>query len=151
MINDAEEEEIELDYENVAMLGPNLGISNLRKIGVLNKLCDQYGVDTVSTGSSIAFAMEAAEKGIINDDFGFGDFEKVKGLIKDIAYRQGLGEQLAEGTKRTGQKWGQGSESWAMQVKNLEITAYNCYSLPGMALAFGTSPIGAHHKDSWVH
>jgi len=150
MIMDAEGQEIELDYENVAMLGSNLGIGDLKKVGVLNKLCDRYGVDTISAGSSIAFAMEAAEKGIIDEDLAFGDYEGAKQLIHDISYREGLGDQLGEGTRRTAEKWGGDSETWAMQIKNLEISAYNCYSLPGMALAFGTSPIGGHHKDSWV-
>ncbi|MBS3814047.1 aldehyde ferredoxin oxidoreductase family protein [Candidatus Bipolaricaulota bacterium] len=150
MIMDAEDEEIELDYENVAMLGPNLGIGNLRQVGVLNKLCDQYGLDTISGGSSVAFAMEAAQKGLIEEDIEFGDYEGAKQLLEDISLRRGIGDQLAEGTKRTAKQWGNESEGWAMQIKNLEISAYNCYSLPGMALAFGTSPIGGHHKDSWV-
>jgi len=147
---DADGKEAELDYENLAMLGPNLGIGDLQEVAALNRLCDKYGLDTISTGSSIAFAMESAEKGIIDEDLSFGDYPAARRLLRDIVKRRGLGDQLAEGTKRAASSFGGGSSAWAMQIKGLEISAYDCHTLPGMALAYGTCSIGAHHKDSWL-
>lgn len=143
-------EKSELDYENVAMLGSNILLGDLRKVGVLNRLCDMYGLDTISMGNCLAFVMEASERGLISDKVEWGDFNEVKQLIEDTAYRRGLGDFLAEGTMRMSFKLKGGSEKWAMHVKGLEISAYNCHTAPGMALAYGTSPIGAHHKDAWI-
>ncbi|MEM2579054.1 MAG: aldehyde ferredoxin oxidoreductase C-terminal domain-containing protein, partial [Desulfurococcaceae archaeon] len=92
----------------------------------------------------------ASERGLISDKVEWGDFNEVKQLIEDTAYRRGLGDFLAEGTMRMSFKLKGGSEKWAMHVKGLEISAYNCHTAPGMALAYGTSPIGAHHKDAWI-
>ena len=150
VINDASGEAAELDYENVAMLGSNLGIGDIKKAGELNKICDQYGLDTISAGSLIGFAMEASQKGLIDEEINFGDFEKSKELLHKIANKEGLGKTLAEGTKRAAEKIGGDSLDWAMQVKGLEVSAYDCHTLPGMALAFGTAAIGAHHKESWL-
>ena len=150
LIKDVDGEEAELDYENVALLGSNIGLGDLEKIGKLNRLADMYGVDTISAGSAIAFAMECSEKKIIEDRIEWGDFEAAKSLLEDIVNRRGLGDLLAEGVKRVSKKLGKESESFAMHVKGLEITGYDCHAAPGMALAYGTSPIGAHHKDAWI-
>ncbi len=140
----------ELDYENVAMLGSNIGIGDLNKVSHLNKLADDLGLDTISLGSSIAFAMEATEKGLIEDGIEWGDFDAAVQLTEDIAYRRGgLGNLMAEGTRTAAEKLGNGAMNFAMQVKGLEISAYDCHAAPGMALAYGTSSIGAHHKDAW--
>ncbi|MCD6340394.1 MAG: aldehyde ferredoxin oxidoreductase C-terminal domain-containing protein, partial [Desulfurococcales archaeon] len=80
----------------------------------------------------------------------WGDYKKYKELIEDIAYRRGIGDLLAEGTKRISEKIKGDSWKWAMNVKGLEISAYDCHAAPAMALAYSTSPIGAHHKDAWV-
>ena len=151
VVEDYEGEESELDYENVAMLGSNIGIGDLKKIAVLNKLADKYGLDTISLGSTIAFSMEAKERGILPEAPEWGDFNAVKELIEDIAYkRTSLGKLLSQGTMRASQKLGGESYKFAMNIKGLEISAYDCRAAPAMALAFGTSPIGAHHKDAWV-
>jgi aldehyde:ferredoxin oxidoreductase len=139
----------EIDYENVGMLGPNLGIGDYAKIAVLNKIADDFGMDTISLGSVIGFAMEASEKHLINEKIEWGDAATAIQLAEDIALRRGLGDLLAEGTKNAAQKLGNGAEEFAMHVKGLEISAYDCHAAPGMALAYGTSPIGAHHKDAW--
>ncbi|RLE64790.1 MAG: aldehyde ferredoxin oxidoreductase [Thermoprotei archaeon] len=148
LINDVENEIAELDYENVALLGPNIGLGDLRKIARLNRLADMYGVDTISLGSVIAFAMEASEKGLVKEKLEWGDFETAKKLLEDIVFRRDLGNLLAEGVKRASSKLG--GENFAMHVKGLEVTGYDCHATPGMALAYGTSPIGAHHKDAWI-
>ncbi|RLE57114.1 MAG: aldehyde ferredoxin oxidoreductase [Candidatus Methanomethylicota archaeon] len=150
VIEDAEGRSSELDYENVTMLSSNIGVGDIRKVGVLNRICDEMGIDTISSGNVIGFIMEASEKGLVNEKIEWGDFEKAKELLYDISYRRGIGNLLAEGVRKISRKLGEGSERWAMHVKGLEISAYDCHAAPGMALAFGTSPIGAHHKDAWV-
>ncbi len=151
VVLDYEGRESELDYENVAMLGSNIGLGHLGKVSALSRIADELGLDTISLGSTIGLAMEASEKGLIKDNIEWGDFEKVKTLISDIAYRRGdLGNLLAEGVMRVSQKLGGESQDWAMHVKGLEASAYDCHTVPGMALAYATSPIGAHHKDAWI-
>ncbi|MEA2090548.1 MAG: aldehyde ferredoxin oxidoreductase family protein [Thermoproteota archaeon] len=150
IIDDFEGKKSELDYENIAMLGSNIGLGNLKKVATLNRMADEMGLDAISLGSSIAFAMEASEKGLIDKNVTWGDYEDAKALVEDITYRRGIGDLLAEGVKRAAEKIGGESAKWAMQVKGLEISAYDCHLCPGMALSYGTSPIGAHHKDAWV-
>ncbi|OYT45559.1 MAG: aldehyde ferredoxin oxidoreductase [Desulfurococcales archaeon ex4484_42] len=146
---DSEELRAELDYENVAMLGSNIGIDDLTKVSYLNLLADKLGLDTISLGSVIGFAMELSERGLIEESIEWGDFKTAKELTENIAYRRGLGDLLAEGVKAASEHVGKGSGKFAMHVKGLEISAYDCHAAPGMALAYGTSPIGAHHKDAW--
>ncbi|MCD6558611.1 MAG: aldehyde ferredoxin oxidoreductase family protein [Palaeococcus sp.] len=150
VVLDAEAHESELDYENVALLGSNLGLGKLNEVSVLNRIADEMGMDTISLGDSIAFIMEAKERGLIKEDAPvFGDFKKAKQLALDIAYRRGeLGNFGAEGVMRMAQKLN--AHDFAMHVKGLEISGYNCFIYPAMALAFGTSSIGAHHKEAWV-
>ena len=140
----------ELDYENIGMLGSNLLISNLKVVGTLNRMADDYGLDTISLGSVLGFAAEASEKGYIDEKIEWGDKDKFIELIHKIVKREGIGNILALGTKKAAEKIGHNSIDFAMQVKGLEVSAYNCHATPGMALSFGTSPIGAHHKDAWV-
>jgi aldehyde:ferredoxin oxidoreductase len=151
VVRDAEGEPSELDYENVAMLGSNIGLGDLAKVAVLNRLADQYGMDTISLGSVLAFAAEASEQGLIEERIEWGDFERFAELVREIALRETeLGNLLAEGTRRAAERLGGDSMRYAMQVKGLEVSAYDCHAAPGMALAYATSPIGAHHKDAWV-
>ena len=149
-ILDKEGHQSELDYENVGMLGSNLEIFDLSQVGSLNYLCDDYGIDTISAGAVLAFYADVIEQGLMQGDFEFGQAEKAKELLRKIAYREQEGELLAQGTKKMAEKVGQGSIDFAMQVKGLEISAYNCKYLPGMALGYGTCSIGAHHKEAWI-
>jgi aldehyde:ferredoxin oxidoreductase len=151
VIKDSEGRDSELDYENIGMLGPNLEINDLPQVGVLNYLADDYGLDTISLGSVLGMAAEAHQHGVLNEEFKWGDFEKAKELTKRLATRTDeLGSLLAEGTMRMAIQWGGEAQNWAIHVKGLECSAYNAFTIPGMALSFGTSPIGAHHKDAWV-
>ncbi len=145
------EEKAEPDYENIAMLGSNLGIAGIDKVSHLNDVIDDLGMDTISAGSVIAFTMEATEKGVISRDEGieWGDHKRAEELLKLIARREGIGEILCRGTRYASKRLGKGSERYAMNVKGLEISAYDCHAAPGMALAYGTCSIGAHHKDAW--
>lgn len=150
VVEDFDGLESELDYENVAMLGANLGIGDLKKVAALNRLADAFGLDTISLGNVIGFVMEASERGLVKEKIAWGDYEASKALIEDIAYRRGLGATLAEGVRFTSEKVGGDSSQWAMHVKGLEISGYDCHAAPAMALSYATSPIGAHHKDAWV-
>lgn len=149
-IHDHEGRESELDYENVGMLGSNLEIFDLPQLASLNYLCDDYGLDTISAGGVLGFYADAIDHGSIEGNFKFGDAERAKELLRMTAYREGVGNFLAEGSRRMAQEIGRDSMDYAIQVKGLECSAYNCKFIPGMALAFATSPIGAHHKESWV-
>ena len=151
VILDTNGEESELDYENVVMLGSNIGVGDLKQVGRLNRMCDMMGLDTISAGSTLGFAMEASQKKLVNGlKIDWGDFEGSQRLLEDMAYMRGHGALFGLGTKAAAEKIGHGAIDWAMQVKGLECSAYDCHLCPGMALSFGTSPIGAHHKDAWV-
>ncbi len=151
VVKDSDGEPSEIDYENVAMLGSNIGIGDLKQVATLNRLADIYGIDTISLGSAIGFAMEASEKRIIQEGIKWGDFKAAKNLLEDIVnLRTPLGKTLAKGVKAAAQEFKNGSEKWAMHVKGLEISAYDCHGMPAMALSYGTCSIGAHHKDAWV-
>jgi aldehyde:ferredoxin oxidoreductase len=151
VVNDVDNEPAELDYENVTLLGSNIGLGDLRKVAHLNRICDDYGLDTISTGNVIGFAMEASEKKLIDYSIEWGDFEKAKALIESIAFRKDkIGAMLAEGVRNASEQIGKDSQKWAMHVKGLEVTAYDCHTTPAMALAYGTALSGAHHKDAFV-
>jgi aldehyde:ferredoxin oxidoreductase len=151
VVKDSERKESELDYENVAMLGSNIGLGNLKSIAALNRMADEYGLDAISLGNVLGFAMEASEKRLIKEEVPWGKYKATKALIADIALRRGyLGNLLADGVYSASQEVGGESALWAMHVKGLETSAYDCHTTPGMALAYATSCIGAHHKDAWV-
>jgi aldehyde:ferredoxin oxidoreductase len=150
IIKDSSGQQAELDYENVGMLGPNIGLRSLPQVAQLNRMADEWGLDTISLGSCIGFLMEASEKGLIPEKVKWGDFEAAQKLTVEIGKGEGLGKLASNGVKAAAEIIGKGSQKWAMHVKGLEISAYNCHACPGMALSFATSPIGAHHKDAWI-
>ncbi len=151
VVKDSDRKESELDYENVAMLGSNIGLGNLKSVAALNRVADEYGLDAISLGNVLGFAMEASEKGLIKERLPWGKYKATRALITDIAHRKGyLGNMLADGVYAASQEIGNGSDRWAMHVKGLETSAYDCHTTPAMALAYATSSIGAHHKDAWV-
>ena len=150
VVTDSDGAPTEVDYENVAMLGSNIGLGDLAQVATLNRVADELGLDTISLGSVLGFAMEASEKGLVSEKIPWGNFTEAKALTEDIAYRRGLGAVLAEGVRSAAARIGGDSADWAMHVKGLEVSAYNCHTAPAMALAYGTSPIGAHHKDAWA-
>jgi len=151
IITNTDNEPAELDYENATLLGSNIGLGDLKKVAHLNRLCDNYGLDTISTGNAIGFAMEASERKLINDKLEWGDFEAAKMLTEEIASNSGkLGQLLAQGVRSASEKLGKDSAKWAMHVKGLEVSAYDCHTTPAMALAYGTAASGAHHKDAWI-
>ncbi|MEM1583654.1 MAG: aldehyde ferredoxin oxidoreductase family protein [Nitrososphaerota archaeon] len=147
--------EIGVEYETAAMIGSNTGLKTLEEIAYANYLCDDYGVDTITMGSIIAFVMECFQKGILEErDIGFkvqwGDIECVSKLIEITAKKEGFGELTAQGVKKMSEKIGRGSEKFAMHVKGLEISAYDHRAATAMALSYATCDIGAHHNRSWA-
>jgi aldehyde:ferredoxin oxidoreductase len=138
------------EYESAVMLGSNLGVGDRDAILAANYLCDQYGLDTISTGNVIGFAMECCQKGLLQarDTGGlaltWGDGDLVHKLIKMIALRQGFGSRLAEGVMRLSREI-PGSESFAMQVKGLELAAYDPRGVFGQGLSYATAPRGGEH------
>ena len=99
----------------------------------------------------LGFYADAIERGAADGDFKFGDAEKGKELLVQIALREGkVGNLLADGTLRMAKAYGKNSEAYAIQVKGLEAAAYNCKFIPGQALAFGVAAIGAHHREAWI-
>jgi aldehyde:ferredoxin oxidoreductase len=140
------------EYETIGLLGSNCGIGDIEYVAVANQLCNDYGLDTISTGNVIAFAIECFQKGLILDkdtdglklEFGNGDLTIE--LIKKIASRESFGDQLAEGTKRLAEKIGQGAEKFAMQSKGQGFAAYEPRGLVGMGLLYATATPGANHS-----
>jgi len=150
VVKDSDRKESEIDYENIVMLGSNIGLGNLKQVAALNRVADELGLDTISLGNVLGFAIETSEKRRLDEEFHWGKYKETKALINDIAYRRGFGDVLAEGVQAAAAKIGHGSADWAMHVKGLEVSAYNCHAAPAMALAYATSSIGAHHKEAWI-
>lgn len=131
------------EYESIWALGANLGIDDLEAVVRANLLCNRLGLDTISAGGSLACAMELAAEGGLAGDLKFGCPETVLALLPKIARREGLGAELAEGTKRLAARLG--APELAMQVKGLELPAYDPRGMPGQGLGFATSNRGGCH------
>ena len=131
------------EYESLGLLGANLGIDDLDKVNQLNHLCNQLGLDTISTGSVVAAYIEMAEKSLIDADIRFGDGEKIEQIIKKIAFREGIGSEMADGAKEFARL--KGHPELAMQVKGLDLPAFDPRGMKGQALGYMTSNRGACH------
>lgn len=144
------------EYETLALTGSNCGISDLNAIAKFNLLCDFLGLDTISTGNVVAFAMECYEKGLITkEDTGgleltFGNVDAYIKMPELIARREGIGAILADGVKIAAEKIDKGAEKYAVHVKGLEYPGYDPRGSIGMALAYATADRGACHLRSWV-
>lgn len=143
------------EFETIALLGSNCMIGDISEIAYANYVCDELGLDTISAGVVCSWTIECCEKGLLDreavgKDIRFGDLESVVHLLECIARRKGVGELLAGGVKAASRKLGQGSEAFAIHVKGLEWSGYECRNAPGMMLAYMTSDIGAHHARAWV-
>jgi aldehyde:ferredoxin oxidoreductase len=141
------------DYETIYAFGHNLTISSPEFIVAANQLCDELGLDTMSTGLTIGFAMECLEKGIITpkETYGlklsFGSPEGLLGLIEDIAYRRNFGDVLADGSKAAAARFGGGSSSFAIHSKGLEFGGYEPRGSFAQALQYALSNRGGCHHD----
>lgn len=149
------DQEIWLDgpeYDAVAMLGGNLGIGEIEQIAHLNYLCDEYGLDTVSTGNCLGFVMECFEKKLLNSkktdgvELKFGGYQEAAVLIPQISRKEGFGAFLAKGVKQMAQELGKSAADFAMHIKGQEISGFETRCAPGTMLAYATSDLGANHS-----
>ncbi|TRO51949.1 aldehyde ferredoxin oxidoreductase [Candidatus Bathyarchaeota archaeon] len=139
------------EYETLASLGSNCGISDLKAICKANELCQKYAIDTISTGTTISFAMECYEHGLLTKkdtggiDLSFGNADSMLKVIELIGEKRGLGLLLARGTKRVAEKIGNGAEEFAVHVKGEEVPMHDPRLKRGEALGYAVSPTGADH------
>jgi aldehyde:ferredoxin oxidoreductase len=148
-------EEQRLEYETVFALGPLCGISDPECVLEAARLCDRFGLDAISAGGTLAWAIETAKKGLLPDasalGLRFGDGEALLSAIRAIAHRESVGALLAEGSRRAAVATGSSSSDWAMHVKGLELPGYDPRSLKTMALGLAVSPRGACHNRSGAY
>ena len=141
-----------VEYENVFALGPLCGVSDPDDVLVASKRCDELGLDTISAGGTIAWAMECAERGLIDAPWmRFGDGAALLRAIEETGARTGLGELLAEGSRRAAEHVGQGSAAFAPHVKGLELPGYEPRTLQAMALGLAVNARGADHNRSGAY
>ncbi len=139
------------EYETLAALGSNCGVSDLKAVCKANELCQRYSIDTISTGVTISFAMECFENGLLTKedtggmDLSFGNAESMLKLVEMIGEKRGLGALLAEGTKRVAERIGNGAEEFAFHVKGQEVPMHDPRLKRGEALGYAVSPTGADH------
>lgn len=145
------------EYETIALMGSNLGMKSIEDVAYLCYRCNELGMDTISLGGVLGFAIEAFEKGVITNkdfngnDIGWGKAKELAKLIEDIAHRRGkVGDILAEGTKVAAEKLGKDSENFAVHVNGLDIPGYDPRGTFGMGLAYATSDRGACHQRAWT-
>jgi len=139
------------EYETLAALGSNCGVSDLKAIAKANEICAAYGVDTISAGASIAFAMECFENGILTDEdtdgveLRFGNAKAMLQVLETIVKRKDLGKVLGEGVKRAAENLGRGSQRYALHVKGLEVPMHEPRLKKGLGVGYAVGPTGADH------
>ena len=143
---------VRIEYESLFALGSLCGVGDAGAVLAASKRCDELGIDTISTGGTIAFAMECAERDWLDAPWlRFGSGEALLRAIELIGRREGLGDLLAEGSRRAAEAIGQGSIAFAPQVKGLEIPGYEPRGLQTMALGFAVGARGADHNRSGAY
>ncbi len=139
------------EYESLASLGVNLGLDDLIAICKSNEMCNYLGMDTVSLGATLAWAMECFERGLITleDTDGvplrFHDADGVIKLVEMIAYRRGVGDLLAEGSRRAAERIGRGSDAYLTTVKGMEMAMHDPRHMPVMRASYLLAPTGGDH------
>lgn len=142
------------EYETAATFGSYCGVTSLEYVSLANQLCNMYGLDTISCGATIAFAMECYEKGLINKEttegieLKFGNGEALPILIEKIAKREGLGNLLAEGSYRMAESLGEEAIPLSISVKKQELPAHMPQYKPSVGLIYAVNPFGADHQSS---
>ncbi len=142
------------EYEALAALGALLAIDNLPAVAYGNQLCNLLGLDVISTGAVIAFAMECFEEGILTEadtegkSIKFGDAQAMVWLIRRIAERKGIGEVLSRGVKKAAESIGRGAERYAFHIKGQELAFHDGRGKTGMGMGFALSPTGADHIET---
>jgi len=144
------------EYESTDTLGPVCGVDELGAVTMADATCDELGLDTISTGVAIGFAMECRELGLLRDEdigipnFRFGNGDAVVQMVRQIANGKGLGSLLGEGVREASRKIGRGADKLAIHIKGLELPAYDPRGCVGHGLAYATSDRGGCHLRAWV-
>ena len=133
------------ELETLGLLGGNICNNDLTKILEWNDLLDELGLDAISAANTIAWAMEAYEKGLWDNGLKFGSVEELSAVFEDIAHRRGIGDELAEGSKRLSDKYG--GKEFAMHAKGLELAAYEPRRAVGQGLGYAVSNRGGCHLN----
>jgi len=141
------------EYETLAAFGSYCGVDNLVAISKANELCNKYGLDTISTGGTIAFAMDCFENGLLSlqdtdgIELSFGNADAVVQMVQKIADREGLGDVLAEGSVRAAARIGNGAENYTVTCKGQEYPAHVPQAKRSLALIYAVNPFGADHMS----
>lgn len=144
------------EYETLWSFGAQCGVDRLDAIAAANLWCDRYGMDTISAGNVIGFAMECFERGLLRRtetdglDLKFGNHEVFPELLRKMAFREGVGELLCDGVRAAAAKLQHETEDFAMHVKGLELPAYDPRGAWRMGLAYATACRGGCHLKSWT-
>ena len=139
------------EYETVVAFSSDCGVSDLKIVAKANELCNAYMLDTISTGATIAFAMECFENGLINlddtdgVDLRFGNADALLMMVEKIAKRHGFGDVLAEGSKRAAEKIGKGALAYTLQVKGQELAMHEPRGKYNVGMGYALSEVGADH------
>ena len=136
------------EYESIQLLGPNLGIFDSDRITEWNDICCQMGMDTITAGATLSYVMEAGEKGLMETALRFESDAGISEMLMDIARRRGLGNELADGTRRLSEKYG--GKEFAIHVKGLEMAAYDPRGAWGQGLAYAVANRGACHLSAYL-
>jgi aldehyde:ferredoxin oxidoreductase len=131
------------EYETIYAFGGLCMIDSIEEVAYLNDICDRLGMDTITAGNLCAFTIEAVKRGKVEYAIDYGDVDAIAQLLRQIAYREGIGDILAEGIRHAAQQWD--LEDIAVHVKGMEPAGYDPRVLKGMGLAFATSDRGACH------
>jgi aldehyde:ferredoxin oxidoreductase len=143
------------EYETVGAFGSNCGVSDLRAISAANELCNAYGLDTISTGMAVSFAMECFENGLLTlkdtggIDLRFGNAKAMVEMTRLICERKGVGDLLAEGTEIAAEKIGPAAQAFTINVKGQPFPMHECRTRHGQALGYAVSPTGADHTHNF--
>ncbi|MEO8329508.1 MAG: aldehyde ferredoxin oxidoreductase C-terminal domain-containing protein, partial [Candidatus Nanopelagicales bacterium] len=143
---------VRVEYENVFALGPMCGVSDPDHVLEASARCDALGIDTISAGGTIAWAMECVDRGLLDAPWlRFGDGPALLRALEEIGTQTGVGALLAEGSKRASQVVGQGSSTFAPHVKGLEMPGYEPRTMQSMALGLAVNARGADHNRSGAY
>jgi aldehyde:ferredoxin oxidoreductase len=143
------------EYETIAALGSNCGVDDMVAVAKANELCNAYGLDTISTGVTVSFAMECFEKGILTaSDVGgaelrFGNARALVDIVEMIGQRRGIGDLLSQGVKKASEQIGHGAEQFAMHVKGQEIPMHEPRLKHGIGMGYAVTPTGADHNHNF--